>query len=280
MIDIHTHFMPKQVMDKVWAYFDQVGPMTGREWPISYRLDEQARVARLREFGVGAFTSMVYPHRPAMAEWLNSWAAEFAAATPDCLHTATFYPEPSAPDYVGRAVDNGAVVFKSHIQVGDYSPTHPLLAPVWDALEQAQIPTVIHAGSGPAPGRYTGPEPVAEVLRQHPRLRLIIAHMGLPEYRAFLDLAHRYPGVHLDTTMVFTDYTEENNPFPSDLVPRLRDLVDKVLFGSDYPNIPYRYHHAIDSIVRLDLGDEWCRKVLYHNAKMLFSNAPALRSGL
>ena len=25
IIDVHTHFMPKRVMEKVWAYFDQVG---------------------------------------------------------------------------------------------------------------------------------------------------------------------------------------------------------------------------------------------------------------
>ncbi len=36
IIDLHTHFMPPQVMRKVWAYFDQAGPLTGRAWPIAY----------------------------------------------------------------------------------------------------------------------------------------------------------------------------------------------------------------------------------------------------
>ncbi|PRC47111.1 amidohydrolase, partial [Mycobacterium sp. ITM-2017-0098] len=189
MVDIHTHFMPNRVMDKVWAYFDAVGPLTGREWPIKYRLDEQARVAVLRSFGVTAFSSLVYPHKPDMAGWLNGWATQFAQLTPDCIHTATFYPEPGAPAYVQRAIDDGARLFKAHVQVGDYSPTDPLLEPVWDILERHRIPTVMHAGSGPAPGRFTGPEPVAEIMRRHPGLMLIIAHMGLPEYREFLDLA-------------------------------------------------------------------------------------------
>ena len=30
IIDVHTHFMPKQVMDKVWQYFDSQGPLIGR----------------------------------------------------------------------------------------------------------------------------------------------------------------------------------------------------------------------------------------------------------
>lgn len=270
IIDVHTHFMPKRVIEKVWNYFDQVGPLTGRPWPISYRHDEQTRVQRLRDFGVQTFTSLVYPHKPDMAEWLNSWSAQFAADTPDCIHTATFYPEPTAARYVRRAIADGARLFKAHVQVGDYSPADPDLEPVWAVLEDAGVPTVIHAGSGPAPGRFTGPEPVAEVLRRHPALKLIIAHMGLPEYREFVDLAGGYPGVYLDTTMVFTDFTEQSAPYPTDALGDLDALADRVLFGSDFPNIPYPYHHAVESIIRLGRGDEWCRKVLYSNALSLF----------
>jgi uncharacterized protein len=270
IVDVHTHFMPKRVMDKVWAYFDGIGPLVGRQWPIEYRIDEVERVERLRQFGVAAFTSLVYPHKPDMAEWLNSWATEFAAEVPECVHTATFYPEPSAPAYVRRVIDAGARVFKAHIQVGDYSATDPLLQPVWALLEETQIPTVIHAGSGPRPGRHTGPAPIAEILRRHPALRLIVAHMGLPEYREFIEFARRYPGVYLDTTMVFTQFTEQTDPFPPEARPALVELADKVLFGSDFPNIPYPYHHALESITALELGDEWCRKVLCRNARNLF----------
>ncbi|HVM27690.1 MAG TPA: amidohydrolase, partial [Mycobacteriales bacterium] len=47
LVDVHVHFMPTQVMDKVWAYFDAVGPLTGVAWPIAYREDEESRLARL-----------------------------------------------------------------------------------------------------------------------------------------------------------------------------------------------------------------------------------------
>ena len=39
IVDVHTHFMPKQVMDKVWQYFATAGPLVGRAWPIAYRTD-------------------------------------------------------------------------------------------------------------------------------------------------------------------------------------------------------------------------------------------------
>ncbi|MFW0788812.1 amidohydrolase family protein [Gordonia sp. CPCC 205333] len=270
LIDVHTHFMPRNVMDKVWAYFDSVGPMVGREWPINYRADEDVRVAGLAAFGVRRFTSMIYPHKPNMGEWLNGWAADFATRHRDCLQTSTFYPEESAPAYVGKAIESGARVFKSHIQVGDYSPTDPLLDGVWAQLADAQIPVVIHCGSGPAPGRFTGPRPIADVLHRFPSLRLIIAHMGTPEFVEFLDLADRYPSVLLDTTMSFTDFSEELVPFPNDAYPRLVDLGDRILFGSDYPNIPYGYRHALDALVRLEFGDDWLRGVLYANAARVF----------
>lgn len=270
IIDVHTHFMPERVHDKVWAYFDSAGPLIGRAWPIRYRDDEQTRLRTLRDAGVRAFTSMVYPHKPGMAEWLNGWAADFAARTPDCVHTATFFPEPGCLDYVTAALRDGARIFKAHLQVGGYDPRDEALDPVWGLLADTATPVVAHCGSDPMPGNFTGPGPIADVLRRHPRLRLVVAHMGSPEYTEFLDLAERYPDIYLDTTMNFTDFSDETAPFPTAEHPRLRDLGERILFGSDFPNIPYDYHHALDSLARLDLGADWLRHVLYHNAARLF----------
>ena len=92
LIDVHTHFMPHRLLERVQAYFDAAGPLIGREWPIRYRQDEEQRLEILRGFGVLAFTSLAYPHKPGMAESLNAWTADFAARTPDCLHSATLLP--------------------------------------------------------------------------------------------------------------------------------------------------------------------------------------------
>jgi len=270
LIDIHTHFMPRNVLDKVWAFFDGVGPALGREWPIHYRADEQVRSDGLEAFGVRAFTSMVYAHKPGMAAWLNEWAVGFASREPRCLHTSTFYPEPGALQYTADAIEAGTRVFKVHVQVGDFSPADPLLTGVWGLIADADLPVVIHCGSGPAPGPYTGPGPVAEILARFPSLRLIVAHMGTTEYLDFLDLAERYENVGLDTTMSFTDFAEVDSPYPRDALPRVKALGDKVFWGSDYPNIPYPYAHGIEALIGLDLGDDWLRKVLYDNAARLF----------
>ncbi len=274
LIDGHTHFMPKSVMDKVWQYFDSVGPLVGREWPIRYRTDEQNRVDTLRRFGVRNFTSLVYAHKPDMAAWLNQWAAQFAVTTPDCLATATFYPEPTAAHYVSAAIENGTRVFKAHIQVGGYDPNNALLDRTWGLIEDAGVPVVIHCGSGPAPGEFTGPEPIDALLRRFPRLVLVIAHMGMPEYAAFLDICDRYAQVHLDTTMAFTPFVESTMPFPRDQYSRLRAVGDRIVFGSDFPNIPYSYAEAMRAITVLHgIDDDWLRGVFFSNAARLFGLA-------
>ena len=230
----------------------------------------QERVALIREFGVRRFTAMLYPHKPGMAHWLNSWAADFAGRTPDCLHTSTLFPEAGVAAYVQEALDAGARVFKAHVQVGAYDPASELLDPAWGLLAEAGVPVVMHCGSGPAPGKHTGPEPVGRVLARHPRLRLVVAHMGMPEYEDFLDLAERYREVRLDTTMAFTDFSERLSPFPRRALPRLADLGDRILLGSDFPNIPYPYVHQLYALERLGLGDDWLRAVCHDNGAQLF----------
>jgi uncharacterized protein len=271
IIDVHTHFMPKRVMDKVWAYFDTAAPLTGREWPITYRTDEAERVESLRRFGVRRFTSLVYPHKPDMAKWLNGWAAEFAQATPDCIPTATFFPEVDAAQYVADAVDTGVRVFKAHLQVGGYDPNDPLLDGVWATIEDARVPVVIHCGSGPQPGNHTGPDPIRRLLSRHPGLRLVVAHMGMPEYSEFLDICESFEDVRLDTTMVFTPFTDATMPFPADQQRRTQRLGSRILFGSDFPNIPHTYADALRGVTDLAwVDDDWLRGVLYGNAVQLF----------
>jgi predicted TIM-barrel fold metal-dependent hydrolase len=82
-------------------------------------------------------------------------------------------------------------------------------------------------------------------------------------------MAERFERVHLDTTMAFTDFFEEMAAFPDELRPRLNDLADKILLGSDFPNIPYPYAHQIESLERLGMGEEWLRKVCWENAATL-----------
>ena len=269
LFDVHVHFLPPNIMAKVRTQFDSAGPLIGRHWPLAYRGTDEELVAQLRALGVRRFSALPYAHRPGIAGYLNDWARAFAQAVPECLHSATFYPEPSAAEYVADAIDEGVEIFKVHVQVGNFDLRDPHLDKVWGQLADSGRPVVIHAGSGPVPNENTGPGPMLEVLERHPRLTAVMAHMGAPEYREFLQMAEHFERVHLDTTMAFTDFFEEMASFPDDLIGRLRDLGGKILLGSDFPNIPYPYAHQVESLERLGMGDEWLRKVCWENAYAL-----------
>ncbi len=256
LVDVHVHFLPDRVLQKVWHYFDHAEEHYGYAWPVHYRLPEDERLACLRALGVTTFAPLVYPHKPDMAAWLTSWALEWGAAVPEAVPTATLFPEPGVADYLADAIDAGARVVKAHVQVGGYDPRDELLAPAWGLLADAGIPVIAHCGDGPIPGRHTGLDVFAEVLDAHPRLVAVLAHAGLPEYGRALELAGRYERVHLDTTMVGTAFTEGFAPLPADWASRLHDVADRVVLGSDFPNIPYPYAEQLAAIAGWAAADD------------------------
>ncbi|MBB4685909.1 amidohydrolase family protein [Amycolatopsis jiangsuensis] len=275
LVDLHVHFLPKSVMDKVWAYFDRAEEHYGTAWPVHYRTPEPERVETLRALGVRHFAPLVYPHKPGMAEWLTSWALEFAEQVPEAVPTGTFYPEPVAASSVEAALRAGARCFKAHVQVGAYDPRDELLAPVWGALAEAGVPVVVHCGHGPLRGEYTGLSVFAEVLQRHPRLTAVLAHAAMPEFDMAFELMARYPRVHLDTTMVGVPFSEKIAPLPADWTARIAEVADRVVFGTDFPNIPYSYATQLQAIAGWAaddrLGEPFLRAVLHDTPAKLLS---------
>jgi uncharacterized protein len=278
LADIHVHFLPPRMLRRVWQYFDEAGPLVGVRWPIRYKWSDAERVAHLRSMGVRMFSALAYAHRPDMAADLNAWTLAFGHANPGCLPSATFYPEPAAARYVGEALAAGARIFKVHLQVGGFAAADPLLDRVWGLLAEARVPVVVHAGHAPVGTEHTGPGPFGTLMARYPELTAIVAHMGAPDYGAFLRLAADYERVALDTTMIFTDFFDKLAPFPAAALPLARDLglAGKILLGSDFPHIPYPYARQIGGLTRLGLGDAWLRAVCWDNPVALFG---APRSG-
>jgi hypothetical protein len=274
LVDIHVHFLPEAVMNKVWAYFDQAEVHYGMPWPVHYRTSESERLETLRALGVQQFAPLVYPHKPGMGEWLTTWALEFAERVPEAVPTATLYPEPSAVSYVDAALRAGARCFKAHVQVGAYDPRDDLLDGAWGALADAGVPVVVHCGHGPLRGGHTGLDVFGAVLARHPRLTAVLAHAGMPEYEAAFELVRRHPRVYLDTTMVGVPFAQRMAQLPPDWTDRLVDSADRVVLGTDFPNIPYPYAVQLKAIAGWAaddrLGEPFLRAVLHDTpAKLL-----------
>lgn len=269
LIDLHVHFMPDNVLAKVWSYFDGEAQRTGHPWPISYRMPEAQRVTALEELGVIAYGTLNYAHRPDMAAWLNEYSRQFAQRHPKAIRSGTFYPEPGAAELVRAALAEGVQLFKVHVQVGGFTPLDPLLEGAWELVAEARTPVVIHCGHGPHAGRFTGIEPIRELVARHPQLVLVIAHAGLPDYVQFAQLAAENPNVYLDTTMVGTGFMNRIAPLPAEYPRLVAGLSHKIVFGSDFPNIPYSYSHQIQALESWSLGAQWMRDVLHDTPRRL-----------
>lgn len=264
VFDAHSHWFPETVMRKIWEHFDRY------YWPVTYRQLPEGRLEWVRRNRIHHFTTLNYAHRPGMAAWLNEYSAEFASSTPEAVPCGTFYQEPGAVKIVRQCIEEYHFRgFKLHLRVSGMDPTQTGLHPAFEQIEAAGLPVVIHAGSAPDPGTYTAPAYMEGLLKQFPRLKVVIAHMGGWEWEKYLSLAERHEGVYLDTAMVFVRF-QALDPYPPALMARLEKLSRKILFGSDFPNIPYPLSHAVESIGHLPFDAEAKRGILFDNAAALF----------
>jgi predicted TIM-barrel fold metal-dependent hydrolase len=61
---------------------------------------------------------------------------------------------------------------------------------------------VMHVGTFPFAGEHLGAERLLAVLKQFPKLKIMVAHMGFFETEEFWRIMDRYPGVCLDTAFL------------------------------------------------------------------------------
>jgi predicted TIM-barrel fold metal-dependent hydrolase len=109
-------------------------------------------------------------------------------------------------------------------------------------------------------------------MEQFPRLRASICHMGAFETRLAFQLLDRYPHLYLDTTMAMSAATLPYTGIDP-AVARDGDLVryaDRILFGSDFPNLPYPYEAERASLWARDLPLDVYRRIFRENARAFF----------
>ena len=259
IIDIHTHLMPDRLFKAVRAYF------RAHLWHPRYDAPTEELVTALLDAGVSRFVFMPYAHRGEMSRSLNHWVANVQATfAPRGIGFGTFHPDDGellpelAKEAFGRLGLRGA---KLHPQVGRFVVDDPRLDPVYERAIEVGAVLVIHAGRRPEPNEYVGARVFARLMRRFPRLKVVVAHAGADEFDAFFDLCGLYDGVYLDTAMVFNKFL--GGPPP---IQRVLEFQDRVVFGSDFPNIPYRWETALQSILDLRLGRALEEKLLCTNA--------------
>jgi predicted TIM-barrel fold metal-dependent hydrolase len=110
-----------------------------------------------------------------------------------------------------------------------------------------------------------GAERIARALTDWPKLKICVPHLGADEYPAYEKLLERFDNLWLDTTMVLAEYF----PFPVP-VRLLRARPERVLYGTDFPNIPYAWDRELKKIRSFGLPEPDLAGLLGANALSLY----------
>ena len=258
--------------------------------------DEPARAAALAEMDSNHIVlALLFINEPGdVAAWPEAVPGRFIAgpAMPcpithrppgrRCFADTAGWPDPAWLEGELRRGRIGLIGEMLFVYAG-IDPNDPRMAPYWALAARYDVPVALHINRGPGPdspirrdgaccpdfnGEMGNPALLRPVLERHPRLRLILAHVGtgspdLPPFDAeTYALLRDYPLVALDLSIL-------NSVFPAEAHEReLRRLVDagfgdRILFGTDG-------RPAAEILRRLEaiswLSHTQRRAILYDNA--------------
>ncbi|HYT75713.1 MAG TPA: amidohydrolase family protein [Vicinamibacterales bacterium] len=275
--DAHVHVQPFHMMPPAVAAMFWKGK-TNRAELEGYASDPRALLARMDEDGIGrvGLINYVSPDLMGFTSEANPWMIRYSRADPSRLIAFGSVNPRFTADVAGetaRVIEQGARAIKVHpphqlFRANAYQEALPSLADLYRVAEQAGIPVTIHTGTSVFPGarsRYGDPMDVDDVAIDFPRLTILLAHGGRPLWmEAAFFLVRRHPNVYLEISGI---------P-PSKLLeyfPRLEELADKTVWGTDWPSPGVRSMKAnVEAFMALPLRDSAKAAILHGNAARIW----------
>ena len=267
VVDAHVHIFPDMLFEAVWGWFDQFG------WPVRYRLYTEKLVEFLSQRGIHHIVALQYAHKAGLATELNRYMERLVRKNSAVTGLATVFPgESGARDILVTAFKDGLKGVKLHSHVQCFEMDSPGMHEIYRVCSEYDRPLLIHAGREPKSPAYPC-DPykichwthVERVLLNYPDLKLVVPHLGADEFEAYHRLLDRFDNLWLDTTMVLADY------LPIAYRPDIsRMRPERLMFGTDFPNIPYAWDRELRRLDALGLGKHLMRQVLSENAIALY----------
>ena len=270
IIDAHVHLFPENLFTAIWQWFDKYG------WPIRYRFSSEQIIEFLIARGIGHIVALQYAHKPGIARKLNRFLAELCRHCDQLTGLATVYPgEPETAAILDDAFDAGLSGVKLHNHVQCFDLTGPEMEEIYKVCSARHKPLLMHVGREPKSPAYPcdpyencRADILEEVVKQYPRLRICVPHLGADEFGEYQRLIENYDTLWLDTTMTLGDY------LPFEGIPELADLrEDRVMYGTDFPNLPYAWDREIKKVAVLKLPEDRLRCLLAENAAEFYGIA-------
>ena len=269
IIDTHVHIFPQDLFAAIWKWFDD------NAWHIRYQMDTSRIFEFLLSHGISHVIALQYAHKPGIARQLNLYMAEQCRAMEGSVTgMATVYPgEDESVDILQEAFDDGLGGLKLHAHVQCYDMNGDYMNPLYECCQQNHKPIVMHAGREPKstayrcdPYQLCSAEKVEKVLKDFPELKICVPHLGLGEIATYRRLIEQYDNLWLDTTMGIAGY------FPTEEEVLLGNYrADRVMYGSDFPNIPYEWDRELNILAAADIPADALERIAYKNAVGFFN---------
>ena len=271
VVDAHVHIFPANIFSAIWSWFDE------NAWAIRYRMSTSSVIDYLLSRGVNHIIALQYAHKPGMSRMLNQYMVKKCREFPDKVTglAAIFPGEKDVEAILKEAFDNGLKGVKLHAHVHCFDTNAEEMDVIYDLCESAQKPMVMHVGREPKstayhcdPYQICSAEKLERVLRNFPKLRICVPHLGFDEISEYRTLIEKYDNLWLDTTMVLTDYFPLKESIELDSF-----RVDRIMYGSDFPNIPYNWDRELKCLKESSLSRENMEWILHKSAAGLFQVA-------
>lgn len=269
MIDMHVHYFPEPVFRAIWTYFETESRGL---WKIRRKVWGTDLSDELSASGVERFTTLVYAHKPGLAAFLNDFVERSAATDPRLIPFGTVFAGDGSCAAVARSLfeERGFAGIKLHPFVSNEEIDDARFFPVYEIMESLGRVLVCHPGSGPVYEKTDGALRLRTVLDRFPRLRTVVAHCGAFEYGDYEALAGDFEFVYFDTAMNCVHGSVFHDNCPGQ--PFFERFADRILFGSDFPNIPYPYADQVSSIRARCVDEGSQSKVFQENAELVLGH--------
>lgn len=277
IIDIHVHIMPYHMVKASALELIKRGRKNYADVE-RYSADPKAFLALLDGLGVerAGLINYVAPDVIGLTPAVNDWIANYCKAAPHRLIAfggvlpGTVADPGAEVDRMAKIGIRGVKLHPSHgvVTPNDYRHGNRGLAAIYERAQANAMPVMIHTGTSIFPGArnlHAQPMLCDDVGIDYPNLVVILAHGGRPLWmnEAFF-LVRRHRNMYMDISGIPPQKLLE-------YFPRLAEIADKVLWGTDWPGpgVP-EIQGNIDKFQALPLDAATQRKILYHNAARLF----------
>jgi predicted TIM-barrel fold metal-dependent hydrolase len=277
VIDIHIHIMPYHMMKPSAMGLMRRGRKNFEEIErYSAEPKEFLGLMDRLEIERAGLINYVAPSIIGFTPEVNDWIAKYCKAAPERL-LAFGGVLPATAAETATEVDRMA---KIGIRAIKLHPSHQVLTPnsymngdkglaaIYERAQANGLPVMIHTGTSIFPGArnlHAQPMLCDDVSIDYPDLVVILAHGGRPLWmnEAFF-LVRRHKNMYMDISGIPPQKLLE-------YFPRIEDVEDKVLWGTDWPGpgVP-EIKGNLEKFAALPISAGAKRKILYDNAARLF----------